>query len=164
MTEAEFEQLYAASAPRLLRAVYAVTADLGEAQDVVHETFLRAWSARRTFAAVDQPEAWLRTVAVRLAVSRWRRARTAASAWRRTGEAGVVPEISPDSVALVAALRTLSDAQRVALVLHYFYDLPLEQIATETGSSVTAVKSRLLRGRTALAGLLHDPASEETHA
>lgn len=165
MTESEFEQLYAACAPRLVRAVYAVTGDLGEAQDVVSETFMRAWSSRGSLGRVEQPEAWLRTVAVRLAVSRWRRTRTAAAAWRRRAPSDRVPEISPDSVALVTALRALPDAQRVAVVLHYYYDLPLEQIAAETESSLSAVKSRLSRARTALAALLSDsPVKGTSHA
>ena len=165
MTDAEFEQMYVAFAPRLVRAVYAVTGDIGEAQDVVAETFMRAWSSRRSFGRVDQPEAWLRTVAVRLAISRWRRTRAAAAAWNRKDASQVVPEVSPDSVALVAALRHLPDAQRVAVVLHYFYDLSLEQIAAETESTLSAVKSRLSRARAALAVLLADPAApERSHA
>ncbi|RZS87320.1 RNA polymerase sigma-70 factor (ECF subfamily) [Motilibacter rhizosphaerae] len=165
MTEDEFSQLYAASQPRLVRAVYAVTGDLGEAQDVVSETFVRAWTKRRTLGDVDAPEAWLRTVALRLAVSRWRRARTSAAAWRRHGPPPDVPGLSPDSVALVAALQRLPDAQRVVTVLHYLYDLPLEQIAVETSTSLGSVKSRLFRARSALAPLLddslHDPTPEE---
>nr|WP_231127613.1 MULTISPECIES: sigma-70 family RNA polymerase sigma factor [Motilibacter] len=153
--------MYAACAPRLVRAVYAVTGDMNEAQDVVNEAFMRAWAARRSLGRVDQPEAWLRTVAVRLAVSRWRRTRTAAAAWLRKDIAEAVPEVSPDSVALVAALRQLPDTQRVAVVLHYFYDLPLARIATETNSSLSAVKSRLSRARTTLAVLLADPAPQE---
>src|SRR4051794_13948909 len=76
MTESEFVELWSACAPRLVRAVYAITGDVGEAHDVVSEAFARAWARRRAFAQVDEPEAWLRTVAVRLAVSRWRKART----------------------------------------------------------------------------------------
>ncbi|MYR91470.1 SigE family RNA polymerase sigma factor, partial [Streptomyces sp. SID685] len=55
------------------------------------------------------------------------------------------------------------EAQRSAMVLHHMCDLSIEQVAAETGASVSAVKSRLARGRTALAARLGDqpPTSEE---
>jgi RNA polymerase sigma-70 factor (ECF subfamily) len=60
---------------------------------------------------------------------------------------------------LVAALRRLPDAQRRALVLHYLCDLSVEAVADETGASTGTVKSRLSRGRVALAAVLADPES-----
>ena len=56
----------------------------------------------------------------------------------------------------MAALRTLPDAQRRALALHYLCDLSVESVAAETGVSTGTVKSRLSRGRAALAALLAD--------
>lgn len=75
MTEEEFDAFYAAAFPRLTGQLYAFTGDHSEAQDVVQEAFVRAWDRRREFLAEGAPEAWIRTVAMRLAVSRWRRAR-----------------------------------------------------------------------------------------
>jgi RNA polymerase sigma-70 factor (ECF subfamily) len=69
----EFDEFYSRSARRLIGALYAMTGDADEARDVVQEAFVRAWSKRRTLAKVDNPEAWVRTVAWRLAVSRWRK-------------------------------------------------------------------------------------------
>jgi RNA polymerase sigma-70 factor (ECF subfamily) len=57
-------------------------------------------------------------------------------------------------VALVTALRELPEKQRVAVMLHHLADLTVEQVAGETGSSVSAVKQQLARGRKALAALL----------
>jgi len=163
MTEAEFEQLYTHFAPSLTRAVLALTGDLGEAQDVVQETFTRAWTRRATFSAIAEPHAWLRTVAMRLAVSRWRRTRNSARAWLLRRDEQDAGEISPDSVALVTALQGIPHAQRTAVVLHYLYDLPLDQIAEETSSSVASVKSRLFRARRSLAHLLTDQLEETPH-
>ena len=69
-----------------------------------------------------------------------------------------MPEIGPDRVALIAALRRLPEAQRRAVVLHHLCDLSVEQVAEETGSPVGTVKARLSRGRTALAALLGETA------
>ncbi|MEU5686970.1 SigE family RNA polymerase sigma factor [Streptomyces venezuelae] len=154
MTEDEFDAFYAAAFPRLVGQLYALTGDHGEAQDVVQEAFVRAWDRRRSFLADEAPEAWIRTVAMRLAVSRWRRARRWVDLVRRNPPADRVPGPGPEHTALVQALRTLPEAQRTAVVLHHLCDLSVEQVASETGSPVGTVKARLSRGRAALAAQL----------
>jgi RNA polymerase sigma-70 factor (ECF subfamily) len=155
----EFDEFYAGAAPRLTRQLFLLTGDLGEAEDITHEAFARAWLRWTTVRTYDSPEAWVRTVARRLAVSRWRKIRTQAAAWvHHHDQQRPVPEPAPEHVALVAALRELPEKQRVAVVLHYIGDLTIEQVSAETGSSVSAVKQRLARGRKALAALM----SEET--
>jgi RNA polymerase sigma-70 factor, ECF subfamily len=84
--------------------------------------------------------------------------RNASTAWvRRAPAANVVPAaLDPGYLALIAALRQLPPKQRVAIVLHHLVDLPVELVAAETGSSVSAVKKQLTRGRSALSVLLAD--------
>ena len=156
MTEDEFDALYIASVRRLVGALYAMTGDLAEAQDVVQEAFVRAWQRRRELSMIGSPEAWVRTVAWRLAISRWRTAKRAATAWREQPTPATPPEPSPDQVALIAALRQLPETQRVAIVLHHLCDLSVDDIADEMGTPVGTVKARLSRGRAALLPLLHD--------
>ncbi|MFG3549650.1 SigE family RNA polymerase sigma factor [Streptomyces sp. NPDC047725] len=151
MTEEEFDAFYAAAFPRLTGQLYAFTGDHGEAQDVVQEAFIRAWDRRHAFFTDGAPEAWVRRVAMRLAVSRWRRARRWLDLVRRTAPPEHVPGPDPERAALVAALRNLPEAQRMALVLHHLCDLSVEQVASETGVPVGTVKARLSRGRAALA-------------
>ncbi len=156
--QGDYDELYAASGDRLVRQVYALTGDLAEAQDVVQEAFVRAWQHWRTVRVHPDPEAWVRTTARRLAVSRWRRLRNSRTAWQRYGPPPEQAAVGPQTVALVAALRQLPEAQRTALVLHHLADLPVEQVAAETGAPVGTVKARLSRGRAALAQLLRDDA------
>ena len=59
--------------PRLVGQLAGVTGDPAEAEDVVMEAFARAAPRRSSFHEADNPEAWLRTVAVNVARSRWRR-------------------------------------------------------------------------------------------
>jgi RNA polymerase sigma-70 factor (ECF subfamily) len=151
MTEDEFDAFYAATFPRLTGQLSAFTGDREEAQDVVQEAFVRAWDRRGDFLADEAPEAWIRTVAMRLAVSRWRRARRWLELVRRTPPPGAVPGPDPDHTALVAALRQLPKAQRMVIVLHHLCDVSVEQIASDTGAPVGTVKARLYRGRAALA-------------
>ena len=153
---AEFDAFYALSATRVMHQLVLLTGDVAEAEDVVQEAFERAWLRWSTVRDLESPEAWVRTVSRRLAVSRWRRMRNAGVAWRRYGPPAGQPELEPDHVALIAALATLPRAQRVSIVLHHLADLSVAQVAEETGASVSAVKQQLVRGRAALAGLLED--------
>lgn len=156
----EFDLFYASSFSRVVRQVYALTSDLGDAQDITQEAYARAWRRWAKLRDFERPEAWVRTVACRLAVSRWRRARTLTGALRRHGVPAPVPSPDPDHVALVSALARLPRAQRLVLVLHYLADLPVDEIAVQLDCPVGSVKSRLSRGRSALADLLGDPSGE----
>jgi RNA polymerase sigma-70 factor (ECF subfamily) len=151
--------LYTASAARLVTQLYAITADFAEAQDAVHEAFARALARPGEFAQVGNPEAWLRTVALNL-VRGTRRRRAVLDRLVRVGRIErppvSVPGLSPDHVALVAALQQLPRPVREAVVLHYLADLPVDAVAETVGCSTSAVKMRLSRGRQALAGYLTD--------
>ncbi|GGT78774.1 MULTISPECIES: SigE family RNA polymerase sigma factor [Streptomyces] len=161
MTVEEFEQFYAQTVARLTGQLYMMLGDLHEAQDVVQEAFVRGWSRRRQLDRDGRPEAWIRTVAWRLAVSRWRFRRRSAEAWRRRDTPTEVAGPGPEEVALVDALRGLPDRQRRAVTLHYLCDLTVEQISAETGMSTGTVKTHLSRARAALAHRLQDPRIEE---
>ncbi|GAB2689030.1 SigE family RNA polymerase sigma factor [Thalassiella azotivora] len=160
MTEHDFDAVYAASVHRLAGQLYLLTGDREEALECVQEAFERAWLRWDSVAAHEDPVAWVRTVAHRVAVSRWRRTRNAVRAWTRHGggprqhDGGTA--VAADRVALVDALQELPAAQRTAIVLHHLYDLDVATVAAETHSSVSAVKSRLSRGRQALAERLGD--------
>jgi RNA polymerase sigma-70 factor (ECF subfamily) len=89
-------------------------------------------------------------------VNSWRKAVTRAAAHRRHGVPDDQPGLSPDYLAIVAALRKISPGQRQAIVLRYLFALSVEEIARETGLPAGTVKARLSRGRQALAPLLGD--------
>lgn len=159
--EASFDAFYRATRQRLFDCLYALTGSAAEAQDVVHEAYARAWQRWSTVGGYANPEAWVRTVARRIAVSRWRRARNRLVAHRRAGEPAPLPGPGPEVVNLVAALRRIPVAQRTALVLHHLVGLPVAEVAAETGVPLGTAKARLVRGRRALADLL---GSEDSNA
>lgn len=162
MTVEEFEEFYAHAVRRLIGQLFLVTGDLREAEDVVQEAFVRAWGARRKLDREGSPEAWVRLTATRLAISRWRRRTRSAEAWMRVGSSAAA-EPGPDAVAVARALRSLPARQRLAVVLFYVCDLPVEQVAAEAGMSAGTVKTHLSRGRRALAPLLDDSLEPEEH-
>ena len=157
MDEREFDDFYTASFQRITAQIYAMIGNRDEAQECVQEAFVRAWAHRRKLDRAEYPEAWVRTTAYRLAVSRWRRTtRGRRPADRALGAATETPAPSETHVALVAALKQLPKAQRQALVLHHLADLPVQQVAREVGVPEGTIKARLSRGRAALAALLSD--------
>lgn len=166
MDAESFDAFYAGSFARVVGQLYAMCGDLNEAQDCVQEAFVRAWDKRAALDRAQSPEAWVRTVAWRLAVSRWRRTRLALRPPDRArGPALVAAEPDVAHPALVEALRQIAPEQRRAVVLHHLCDRSVAEIAAETGVPVGTVKARLSRGRTALAVLLGDPSEEEnSHA
>ena len=156
MTEADdFDLFYAATSRRLVRQIFAMTGDLGEAEDAVQEAYIRAWRRWPRIRAYDDPEAWLRVVAYRITVNSWQKARNRLTA-HRAGRQQELPGLSPDLVALVSALRKIPEAQRRAIVLHHLAGLSVEEIAHETGAPAGTVKARLARGRRALAPLVSE--------
>ena len=153
---ASFDEFFAATSAPTVRALHALVGDLAEAQDVVQEAYARAWQRWSTLQAYDVPEAWVRQVAWRLAVSRARRVAVGLGKLRRVGPAPDVPELDADRVALVRALAPVPEAQRRAVVLHHVLGLSVAEVAAEVGAPEGTVKARLSRGRAALAVLLSD--------
>lgn len=151
-----FDDFYAGSVRRIISQVYAMTGDLAEAEDVVQEAYARAWQRWARIGGYGDPEGWVRTVAWRISVSSWRKAMGRGAAHRRHGPPEPIPEVSPDYVALITALRSIGADQRRAIVLHHLVGLSVPEIARETGASTAAVKARLSRGRQALAALLEE--------
>jgi RNA polymerase sigma-70 factor (ECF subfamily) len=151
-------ELYHGCYRRLVAQVYAFTIDLAEAQDVVQEAFARALARPRGLADVDNPEAWLRTVAINVVRRRWRRRQLLDTILLRDRPVArlVEPAPGPERADLRRALTELPTGYREVLVLHYFADLPVDEIAGLLGVPVGTVKSRLHRGRTALAAQLGD--------
>ncbi len=157
MDEREFDEFYAGSLRRVTAQIYAMIGDWDEAQECTQEAFARAWAHRGKLQTSGRPDAWVRTTAYRLAVSRWRRmVRGRRPPDRSTALPTETAPASAEHVALVEALKLLPTAQRIALVLHHMVDLPIADVAFETGVAVGTVKARLSRGRAALAELLAD--------
>ena len=147
-------EVYEASYRRLLAQAYAVAGDRVEAEDAVQEAFARAVAAGDRFRRVDNPEAWLRTVALNVLRRRWRRASLFRALSPRLATPADVPGISEDHVAVVEGLRSLPFQQRETLALFYLGDLSVQEVAATLGVAEGTVKSRLTRGRTALAAVM----------
>ena len=162
--ERDFTAFYDATWARTVACAYAMTGVLGDAEDLAQEAYSRAWPRWSSLREYDDPGAWVRQVATRLAVSRWRRARTAARFLASSRGPEHVAPPSETTAALVGALKQLPEAQRRAVVLHYLGELPVGEIARIEHCPEGTVKARLFRGRAALATLLALQDGEPSHA
>ena len=154
-------EVFELSYRRLVVQMYGVVGDFAEAEDLVQEAFVRASAAGGRFRRVDNPEAWLRRTAINLHRNRWRKLRNYNRVRPRLE---VAPPDLPgleEHVAVIAALRQLPDSQREVLALHYLADLPVLEVAELLGVPEGTVKSRLMRGREALAALLSEEDGHE---
>lgn len=152
----QFDAFYNATSPRVLRQMYAMTGNMADAQECTQEAYARAWQRWAQVSEAQSPEAWIRTVAWRVAASRWRKAKSAMTAMTRLGAPESAAPPNPDHVALVAALRKIPEKQRQAIVLHHLSGMSVDDVAREVGAPSGTVKARLARGRAALAELLQD--------
>ena len=135
-----------------------------EAEDISQQVFLRLWHHAKHYRPDAKFTTYLFTITRNLVFneSRRRSRRKEVSSDER-GEFSHLqieanPERQPDSELLQAELQTavdaaiaaLPEAQRMAVVLRRYEQMPYEEIATVLGLSVSAVKSLLFRARTTL--------------
>ena len=159
-TELAFHAIFVASYRRLVVQMYGVTGDAGEAEDLVQEAFVRAAAAGTRFIKVDNHEAWLRTVAVNIQRSRWRKLRNFSLIRERLAAPPTDLPALENRLDVIEALRGLPQGQREVVALHYLADLDVAEVARTLRIAEGTVKSRLSRGRDALALVL---GQEEGH-
>ena len=119
-----------------------LTGDVGAGEDIAQEALTRAWTRWGRVSRLDSPEAWTYRVAVNLARSRRRRQQAEQRALARVGvDAGALAAEVADSVAVRDAVAALPERMRAALVLRYFADLPVAEVAEILDCAPGTVKS-----------------------
>jgi RNA polymerase sigma-70 factor (ECF subfamily) len=146
---------FAQARPRLLRLAYSELGDVGEAEDVVQEAWLRL--ERAGAGTIENLDAWLTTVVARLALDRLQSARvrreTYVGPWLPeplTSEEDPADRVTLDesvSYALLTVLEQLSPAERTAFVLHDVFDMSFGEIAEVVGRTPEAVRQLASRAR-----------------
>jgi len=158
-----FDELVVSTERRLLRLGLMLTGGVHSAEDLVQTVFARAHRKWDRIQALDNPEAYLRTMVVNEFLS-----------WRRLLKNGELPVAEPadqpsgeDIGARLAQrdatwrlLKELPRQQRAVLVLRYYEDLPDDEIAAVLGCAPATVRSNAARG---LATLRNNLPAEEEH-
>jgi RNA polymerase sigma-70 factor (ECF subfamily) len=149
-----FHELYERHARDVYRFAYWMCGDPTQAEDITSETFVRAWAAQAPIRT-ETVKAYLIAIARNLYLEQRRRSR------RETSLDPLVPDPAPTPEQLVedrlaleetqAAIQTLPETDRAALLMHVLYDMPYEEIARALSLSVVAAKVKVHRARLKLA-------------
>ena len=141
-----FEAIALSQLDRSYRLAALILRDPDEAEDATQDAFVHAFRNRRSLRDIDRFEAWFGRIVVNVCRDRLRRRR-----WQAVVDLG--PELRDDRadvaqpvadrVALESAFSRLSPDHRIAIVLRYYLDLTVDQIADRVGVPAGTVKSRL---------------------
>jgi RNA polymerase sigma-70 factor, ECF subfamily len=145
----DIEALYRADADRLWRAVFAYAGDAEIASDAVAEAYAQLL---RRGAAVRDPAAWVWRVAFQVSRGALKARRLDSAV---ASPAGDYADAYADHD-LLTAVRQLPEGQRATVILFYYADLPIREIADRLGTNSLAVRANLSRGRRRLRELLGD--------
>ncbi|MDB5663390.1 MAG: subfamily polymerase sigma-24 factor [Sphingomonas bacterium] len=130
------------------------------ADDLVQETLLKAWAARKRFQAGTNMRAWTFIILRNLFLSQMRRARFKGEWDELTASKLLAAPASQDRHVelgdMQRALLHLPQPQREALILVGAGGFAYEEAAEICGCAVGTIKSRVARGRVALESLLSD--------
>lgn len=144
---ATFEQFVDARLDHAYRLARLILRDAQEAEDATHDAFTRAWRDLHRLRELDRLDAWFDRILVNACRDRIRRGRLRrhggldeATARADTHDAHRRVE---DRDALDRAFAALNPDQRVAVVLRFYADLPLGDVARAVGAPVGTVQSRI---------------------
>jgi len=144
-----FEELYSKYYEKVFAIARGVLMDSDEAADAVQEVFTLVYRHLHRFDKRSRFSTWLFRVAVNRSIQEARRNRYRSRTVALTEAAGRIAPEEPDTAdpRVQAILAKLSPADRALLVLFYWEELSLQDIADSIGCGVNAAKTRLYRAR-----------------
>ncbi len=147
-----FDGFYRRELPGVLSLCYALVRRPEYAEEVAQEAFYRAYRDWETVGRLEHRRAWVRRVAMNLAVSRLRRLGAEARALVRLGGRRSRPEVAPsvESEHFWAQVRALPRRQAQVVALYYLEDRSSADIAELLGIAESTVRVHLARGRAAM--------------
>lgn len=151
--DADFRAFYVTFYPRLARYCFRLVRDEELARDITQETFA---SLLARWIAIRDPEAYLFHVATNLVRSTGKRAKREQAALAERELAVGAPAAHGRHLALHLAVEQLPRRYRDIVLLYYFADLPLAQVAAAVHRPEGTVKRQLAEARSQLAAHLQD--------
>lgn len=155
-SEAKFAMFFRTEYPGVVRTAYLVLQDREAANDIAQDAFAKILSHWGRVSRYDRPDAWVRKVAVRMAIKLARRQRLHAA----SSQAESTTEQSPVDLDLMRAVGSLPAAQRAAVVLFYFEDRPVAEVAEIMDCAVSTAKVHLHRARKRLSEQLGEAVAD----
>jgi RNA polymerase sigma-70 factor (ECF subfamily) len=144
-----FESLYAKYYDKVFAIARGVLLDSDEAADAVQEIFTLVYKHLHRFDQRSRFSTWLFRVAVNRSIQEARKNRYKSRNVELTEASGRVAADEPeaDDPLIQAAMAKLAPNDRALLVLFYWEELSLNEIAESLGCGVNAAKTRLYRAR-----------------
>jgi RNA polymerase sigma factor (sigma-70 family) len=158
--ESEFTWFLQVEYPQVVRTVHLILRDAGRAEDVAQEAFLALYVRWPRISRYERPDLWVRRIAIRLAMRVAGRERIRVHREDSAPTATPLPDPTSADPDLVRAIRTLSPAQRAAVVLFYFEDRPAVEIARILDRAESTVRVHLAHARTRLAELVGEETTD----
>jgi len=157
------ERLLDERGPRLIAYAALLVGRDGDAEDLVHDAIVKVFSRPRPLHEVDEAEAYVRSAMPSIVIDRARSASSKRRAVTRAFERGATPPDSDAGLDVRAALRTLPPREQVCVVLRFFDDLTVPQVAARLGLAEGTVKRYLSDARARLLPLLDATTWDEEH-
>lgn len=145
-----FETFFEAEYPRLVRALYLITNDRAEAEDIGQEAMVRVLERWDRVRALESPTGYLFRTAINLRRSRLRRLLMGVRRWPEASHRPDVMQVAEARDELWRALASLPDGQREALVLVEWLGLTDEEAGRLLGIQPVSVRVRISRARATL--------------
>jgi RNA polymerase sigma-70 factor (ECF subfamily) len=162
LDEPTFQSFFSEHYDRLARALFLLTGDPTEAEDLTQESMVRVYERWARVSRMSSPEGYLYRTALNLHRSRLRRLMTRSKRPERQPELGADPaDAAVTSDAVARALAELPDSQREAVVLVSWLGLDADEAAAALGIEPVSVRSRLSRARATLRKHLADDLDED---
>ncbi len=148
------EALMARYEQKVFRMAVAMLRDAGRAEEVAQDVFVKVWRAFPTYDGRAAVSTWLYAIARNTCLSAVR-----SESYRRTATLEEVPEPAapasePNGVEWDRYLSRLPDPLRQVVMLFYFEDRSIGEVARTLGVAEGTVKSQLHRARRALADMM----------
>jgi RNA polymerase sigma factor (sigma-70 family) len=148
----DYESVFRTTYPTVVRTVFVIVGERGLAEEVAQDAFVRLYERwGRGRRGIEQPQAWVHAVAVRMAVRQARRRRARPTVDGLEERPVDDPVVDVD---LHRALATVSPRQRAVVALYYLDDRPVAEIALLMDVPQSTVKQHLHRARARLVLLL----------
>jgi RNA polymerase sigma-70 factor (ECF subfamily) len=157
-TALDFDEFFRSSHRRALAAMYLVTGNRHEAEEIVQDAFVRVFERWDRIQGLDDPEGYLLRTAMNVFRDRFRRAALAVRRTITTSMADDDLRAVDDRDELVRMLKPLAPRQRAALVATSILDMSAEEAGRLLGMKASSVRSLASRAR----GSLHDLDKEQT--
>jgi RNA polymerase sigma-70 factor (ECF subfamily) len=151
-TDNYIENLVDTYSDMILRICYSHMKNMSDAEDITQEVFIKLMEKQPAFESAEHEKLWLIRVAINLCKDKLK------SAWfRKTAPLeDTLPGVTKEDSTIIEAVLSLPLKYRTVILLFYFEDYSIAQIASIINTKESTVGSQLSRARNLLKSILKE--------